>query len=199
MICEYGCNKEAQFVLKNGKNCCSKHPSKCEAIKAKNALGVSKMHKEGRGHKITNEQRKNAHKTIIKNNAPIALCENSTSSNSTIKRYLLDVMKYEYKCSICGIDTWQGESIKLELDHIDGNNKNNLIKNLRLLCPNCHSQTDNFRGKNKNSGILKVSDEQILDALSKTKNTHQALLLLGLAPKGGNYNRVERIKILNKF
>lgn len=53
----------------------------------------------------------------------------------------------EYKCTKCGISEWQGSRISLELDHIDGNNSNHSLSNLRALCPNCHSQTDTYRSK----------------------------------------------------
>ncbi len=53
----------------------------------------------------------------------------------------------EYKCAKCGISEWQGSRIGLELDHIDGNNSNHSLSNLRALCPNCHSQTDTYRSK----------------------------------------------------
>src|SRR5574337_228364 len=53
------------------------------------------------------------------------------------------------QCSKCGISTWQGEPLSLHLDHIDGDNNNNLIENLRLLCPNCHSQTPTYCGRNE--------------------------------------------------
>jgi hypothetical protein len=52
-------------------------------------------------------------------------------------------------CSSCNTSLWKGKPIPLELHHIDGNNKNNVLSNLEILCPNCHSQTENFRGKNK--------------------------------------------------
>jgi hypothetical protein len=52
-------------------------------------------------------------------------------------------------CSICKINIWNGKKLNLELDHIDGNRINHDFANLRLLCPNCHSQTENYRAKNK--------------------------------------------------
>ena len=55
----------------------------------------------------------------------------------------------EYKCANCGCDgNWQGGLISLEIDHINGNNKDNRLINLRYLCPNCHALTDTYRGKN---------------------------------------------------
>ncbi len=53
------------------------------------------------------------------------------------------------KCAICGIKEWNHKLINLELDHIDGIRFNHDLSNLRLLCPNCHSQTDTFRAKNR--------------------------------------------------
>lgn len=54
----------------------------------------------------------------------------------------------EYKCECCGISTWQGKTIILQLHHRDGDRTNNKRENLAILCPNCHSQTDTFSGKN---------------------------------------------------
>lgn len=51
-------------------------------------------------------------------------------------------------CSICNNTQWNSKDIPLELDHINGIHFDNTLTNLRLLCPNCHAQTDSYRGKN---------------------------------------------------
>jgi hypothetical protein len=54
------------------------------------------------------------------------------------------------RCALCGSEPiWLGEPLPLEVDHVDGNWRNNRIENLRLLCPNCHSTTDSYRGRGK--------------------------------------------------
>ena len=58
---------------------------------------------------------------------------------------------YGNKCNICGIDSWNGVKLVLILDHIDGNASNNNKENLRFVCPNCDSQLDTYKSKNKNS------------------------------------------------
>ena len=55
------------------------------------------------------------------------------------------------KCERCGLAEWCGQPIPLELHHANGINNDHRISNLRLLCPNCHALTDNYRGKNQNN------------------------------------------------
>lgn len=70
------------------------------------------------------------------------------------KKYFLE--EQEHKCAICGMkDEWNDKPIIFVLDHIDGNADNNDRDNLRLICPNCDSQLDTFKSKNKNSARAK--------------------------------------------
>lgn len=78
------------------------------------------------------------------------LIENSTYANiASLKRRLINEGKLEYKCAVCGIDNWLGNPLSLQLHHINGINNDHRLSNLRFLCPNCHSQTETYAGKNK--------------------------------------------------
>ena len=60
-----------------------------------------------------------------------------------IKKRIFKFGLKEYKCEICGIDSWLGNKIILEIHHIDENRQNNTLDNIIVLCPNCHSQKHN--------------------------------------------------------
>lgn len=114
----------------------------------------------------------------------------SGSKKESIKKNLISLR--EHKCECCGLEQWQGKPIPLELHHIDGDRYNNELDNLQLLCPNCHSQTPNYRGK----GIIKqkVTDDELALAISTSISIRQAVMKLGLADTvGGMYNRCYRI------
>ena len=115
----------------------------------------------------------------ILNDINTIFTKNSNFDTGYVKKVILQLKLKEYKCLKCDISNWNGMELILELDHIDGNRTNNELNNLRFLCPNCHSQTLTFRGRNINNG--------------KQKNIRQALLKVGLSPKGGNYQRVKML------
>lgn len=78
------------------------------------------------------------------------LIENSPYVNTvSLKRRLVKEGILKYSCSICSNEgIWMGSKLVLQLDHINGVNNDNRLLNLRLLCPNCHSQTETYSGKN---------------------------------------------------
>ena len=100
------------------------------------------------------------------------------------------------KCECCGITEWLGNPIKLEVHHLDGDRLNNELTNLELLCPNCHAYTETYCRKNT---IVVVEDEVLAQALKDSPNIRQALIKVGMTPKGGNYTRarelIEKYKI----
>lgn len=74
---------------------------------------------------------------------------NSNYSQHALKRRLLKEELLEYVCEKCKNEgEWMGEKIVLQLDHKNGVNSDNRLENLRFLCPNCHSQTKTYAGKN---------------------------------------------------
>lgn len=70
-----------------------------------------------------------------------------------LKNRLINEGIKEPICENCGCKMWLGKSIPLELHHINGDNTDNRLCNLQLLCPNCHQFTSNFGGKNQNNDI----------------------------------------------
>ena len=120
-------------------------------------------------------------------------CENSQYDTGYTKKAFLRLDGTKYECAECQTSTWQRKELILELDHINGDNQDHRLENIRLLCPNCHSQTPNWRGRNKNTGRKKVTDKELVSALKKSVSIRAALLSVGLAAKGGNYSRCKRL------
>lgn len=121
-----------------------------------------------------NEQQRKAKQTKVSKslNTPYSLL-----SRESIRKKLLH--ECNNTCEVCGIkDVWNGKPISLEMDHIDGNNKNNARSNLRILCPNCHSQTHTFRARNIKS-TKEIDIFKLTELLIKYKFATPALKALG--------------------
>jgi 5-methylcytosine-specific restriction endonuclease McrA len=79
------------------------------------------------------------------------IVEGKITNRPTIYKVLEEL--YGPACQCCGITKHNKLPIKCQVDHIDGDSTNNKLTNLRLICPNCHSQTDTFAGRNKGKNV----------------------------------------------
>lgn len=107
-------------------------------------LGLNIDHFTGQGWNIDN-------KFGLTNSRPleeILVINSPYRSTWSLKRRLLKHGLLGNICSVCKINEWNGKMLTLHLDHINGINNDNRLSNLRLLCPNCHSQTVTYCGKN---------------------------------------------------
>ena len=131
-------------IIKNNKKYCS---SEC-----------SSKHK----HKLSYED-------FLKNN------EKYCRGNYTPKAFKKEFMaEQDYKCAICNsIPVWNNKELIFILDHIDGDASNNKRSNLRMICPNCDSQLETFKSKNKNSRRRNYWKEKIIKDLTKKGNVQQ--------------------------
>ena len=85
-----------------------------------------------------------------------------------IKNRLISEGYKKNQCEECGQRSkWKKKNLEMELDHIDGDRTNHLLPNLKMLCPNCHSQTKTFCGKNKNGVVMELVD--MTDLVLQTK------------------------------
>lgn len=123
-----------KLEMSHGRSSQDKLKAKCEELK----LDTSKFKRNGGGkiEKMDSEE-------IFVENSPYT---SSFHLNNRIRKENL----IEYKCAICGNSgEWNNSPLSLQLDHINGNHKDNRLSNLRFLCPNCHSQTDTYCSKRR--------------------------------------------------
>ena len=88
-------------------------------------------------------------KSPIERNVDNIFIKNSTAAQTTLRRWYLKGQYSEYKCAICGQEPfWNGKELTLTLDHINGNNTDDRLENLRWVCPNCDRQLPTYGRKN---------------------------------------------------
>lgn len=104
-------------------------------------LGLDTSHWKGQAHGTTGPK--------IAVPLEDVLVENSPHSGGMARKKVIASGILGDVCLICGTQEWMGKPLSLHLDHINGHRTDHRVENLRLLCPNCHSQTATYCGRNK--------------------------------------------------
>lgn len=109
-------------------------------------LGLNTSHWTGQGH------RKGSHSPVASNPIEKLLVRGRMVNSNHLKIRLIKEGYMKDECSECKLHEWRGKPLVLHLDHRSGDRSDNTLENLRLLCPNCHSQTKTYCGRNVGAG-----------------------------------------------
>ena len=197
MKCER-CNKEHDGKFGSGRYCsrsCSnarKFTSESNRLKSAAAKRYYKSLSDEERKSMALERSKNIDYAKISKTWENKLLLSEFDKLTWSSMRLRVILEQKSKCYECGCSEWRGSELPLEIDHVNGNNKDNSRENLKALCPNCHSITPTWRGRNKKNTV-KVSDDELLTALRCSDTIHQALNTVGLVAKGNNYLRAKRL------
>ncbi len=148
------CNIDIKETLKFcGRKCSVIHNNKLRKTKCSDCLNCNtSLRGTLKGRKFCSKKCE----FIYKNNSKILLIENNVNlSPRILKAYL--IKKYGNKCMKCNwneVNKYTG-NVPIELEHKDGNSENNILDNLELLCPNCHSLTSTYKALNIGNGRYK--------------------------------------------
>lgn len=91
--------------------------------------------------------------------ADLLVADRPQTNRSHLKRRLLDAGLLENRCARCGINEWRGQPLSLQLHHKNGKGKDNRLENLELLCPNDHSLTETWGGRNGRRKLRLLEDD----------------------------------------
>lgn len=171
-----------------------------EETKRKIGVGVSRASALGRrrpkGIRLTDEHRLKI-ATSVKGYFEKKLLSADFDSLTIGRKRARIVIEQKGRCACCGLGEWRGKPIVLELDHRKGRSERR--EDLWALCPNCHSQTENWRGRgtrrNSSGGKFKivVSDDDLSRSLASSSTIRQALLSVGMCGEGHNYKRAKKL------
>jgi len=143
-----------------------------------------------RGHKYCNNKCQGEY--IWKTNTIPKILRGECKSLKTIKKYLFEVRGEA--CEACSTTKdWNGKKLTLQADHIDGNYYNNKVENIKILCPNCHSQTDTH-SRNKINVGTKVTDAELMECLKYANGKiGKALAKANLPTNKDGYRRARQL------
>ena len=113
------------------------------------------------------------------------LKENCKHNRSNLRRFIINNKLLPYRCAMCGALEWNGKTLSLELDHINGINNDNRLENLRFLCPNCHSQTTTYGSRNqqRNESRYEITEDLrklVEETYEKQNSVKRVSSLLGI-------------------
>lgn len=191
MLCEYGCGAAGLNLLKNGKSCCSTSANGCPVNRKKNSEALKTSIKENKiDYKVRYRNLPDSVKRKMLWNKGINPATTFVYDGKGSHKIVL-IKERGHKCQVCNRTTWNRQPITLELEHIDGDIRNNVKENLQLMCPNCHSQTPTWRRRKTVGKGRNHTDTQIIDAVKSSSSMSGTLEKLGL--RWGSYTTVLRV------
>ena len=153
-----------------------------------------KLEQEGAwGYLPSNEEERRAIGKRIAEAANKKIIEADFDSLSYERKRKRIIMEQGKCCANCKLDKWMEHTLTLEIDHINGDNKDDRRENMVALCPNCHSITPTWRGRNKAKKREKLSGLEIYELYLELGSIGEVLSHMGMATKGNNYSRIKRV------
>lgn len=183
------CNKDHD---KPGIFCCrSCANSRVFTIESKvKKANSNKLYYETADPVLVKHRVEKASATYIKNKNDKIIAGDFNSLSNKMKREQI-LHEQNQKCNICKIgQIWNNSPLTFHLDHISGNRQDESRSNLQMICPNCHSQTETYGGKNG----TKITNKQIEDAILISDNNYHICIKLGLNPSSYAYDRINKIR-----
>ena len=143
-VAEAGCWFECLELLEIPKRGCNYRTLKSKVMQ----YGVDYSHFDygyAKTHNGMHQGRHNCNKT----DDEIFSYASKIRTENLKKEYIRRFQSGHARCEECGIEDWNGKALVFHIHHIDGDHKNNMKINLKLLCPNCHSQTENYANRKR--------------------------------------------------